>query len=183
MTPLQVIHRVRDLYVDQYQLFVDLMLKEFGTGAAEVQLRTPEETELYRSLMRSDFMARKDGTIFVRAFSADRALEFEKFRLSIGGRIISVENLRWDNAQIHHDLPRLPESAIDNWFEHHFDPGDTRYDQARRFGSYVHSLAIVSGYLSLDFGSAPVDALTSLVQLLADAGARTIEIGQPNAAN
>lgn len=184
MTPLELVHRVRDHYVAQYQAFVDLMLEEYGVGTAEVQFHGQEGSALHRQVMRSDFAAKKDDHLFVRVFVPDLMLEFPPFQLPIGsGTSAIVEALRWDSAEIDHGLPALPEGAIEAWFDEHFDPDDSRYDEARRLGSYVHSLAIEPGRLSIDFGSAPVEALTDLLGLLARAGARTIVVRLPRAPN
>jgi hypothetical protein len=182
MTPLELVHRVREHHVDQYQVFAHSMFEEFGVGAAEVQFHGQEWGALHRQRMRSDFAAKKDDHLFVRMFVPDLVLEFPPFQLPVGsGTSAIVEALRWDNAEIDHGLPALPEGAVDAWFDQHFDPSDSRYDEARRFGSYVHSLAIEPGRLSVDFGSAPVEALTDLLGLLAQAGARTIVVRLPRA--
>ena len=184
MTPLELIQRVRDHYVDQYQVFVDLMLEELGVGAAEVQFFGQQWSRLHRQLMRSDFAAKKDDQAVVRMFVPDLMLEFPPFHLPMdGGATVVVESLRWDNVEIEHSLPGLPENAIEAWFDQHFDPSDSRYDETRRFGSYVHSLGVEPGCLQVDFGSAPVEALTDLLQILSEAGATTITLRLPSVPN
>ena len=75
--------------------------------------------------------------------------------------------------KIQHDRLK-PLSGLNTWFEQWFDTEDKRYDKDAELCEVIHSLLVEPDRLSIDFGSAPVTALSELLNLLEQEGAKNI---------
>ena len=164
--------QVRDHYVAQFEAFVAEQ-ERLHPGGAEIKAQLPGGTFLrHRICIDYVVKATEQGV----EFQPDKYLRFEPFSGSYGNARLTIEQLRWGDVLIDHDLPAPPERTLDNWFERWFDPDDARFDPDAAVGHIIHSVLIEPGLVSVDFGTAPVEAFWQLLDLLEEAGARKIRV-------
>jgi hypothetical protein len=173
MDLLALIERVRNHYVDQFEIFVERQEQDATRGHAEVKFLIPEPTALHRRFACIDFVKNDDGVEAV-LFEPEHVLQFAPFSGVFGRMTLGVEALRWDVVAVHHDLPVAPQ--LDKWFQRWFDPEDERHDPSARLGGIIHSLNVIPGVVSIDFGSAPAEALWQLLEHFDMAGAKRLTI-------
>jgi hypothetical protein len=169
----ELTQRVRDHYVAQFLAFVEKQERAGHDGAAEVKFQL-QGGRVFRHLMCVDFVAGADKQVV--AFQRENYLRFEAFSGSYGNARLAMERLRWDDVVIAHDLPAPPERALGSWFQRWFDPDDQRHDPSAEAGQVIHSLVIAPGRMTVDFGTAPVEAFWELLDLLEEAGARNLRV-------
>lgn len=167
-----LVGRVRGHYLEQFWELADQASARCTNGTAElkIQLNKPS-SDLYRGLWCVDY-ATNDGKIEVKEFAVDKFLMFDPVTFDCGRATLLVDHLRWDDVVIEHDLPDLPADAIEEWFEHWFDPEDAVMRQTE----IIHSLHLTPGRVSIDMGTAPAEALYDMLGLLEHGGARTLRI-------
>ena len=172
-TATELTRRVRDHYVAQFQAFIEEQERSDSVGVAEVKFQL-QGGRLYRHLMCVDFVAKAEKQVV--EFLPGKYLRFDAFSGSYGNARLSIQQLRWNDALISHDLPTTPESALESWFQRWFDPDDERHDQNAALGNVIHWLAIAPGIVTVDFGTAPVEAFWEMLDLLEEAGARKLRV-------
>lgn len=168
--------RVRDHYLEQFWKLADQTSKQCIVGTAELKLGLNGPSEFYKNCYCVDY-ATKDGEIGVVEFAVDKFLMFDPVTFDCGRATLLVDHLRWDDVVIEHDLPDVPADAIEEWFEHWFDPDDA----AMRQTEIIHCLRLTPGSIGIDMGTAPPDALIDMLELLERAGARNLRITAGNA--
>ena len=188
MEVIELVAKVRDHFVEQFGAFVERQQSDCKLGSPEVKLELSEPSEYFERLYCVDFIKptldededadddeaeAPDGVVdFQPAFY----LEFEPTTGTYGAMEVSIEQLRWDDVAIYHDLKSLPGEQIEEWFEFWFDPDDARYDPEARFAETIHALLLEDGVANIDFGTAPVAAFWDMLELLETAGARQVRI-------
>lgn len=168
-----LIERVRQHYVEQFEVFIDRQEQDASLGHAEVKFLIPEPTVLFRRFMCVDFV-RNDNGVEAVTFEPEHILRFEPVSGSFGAMRLVVEALRWDIVVVHHDLPKAP--TLDSWFQRWFDPDDERHDPSARLGGIIHSLTVEPCCISIDCGTAPSEALRQLLEGIELAGAKRVTI-------
>jgi hypothetical protein len=164
---------VREHYIDRFESFIDRQEEGCVRGHAEVMFEIPGSPDLHRNLTRVDFVKNDNGVEAV-FFEPEHVLSFEAFSAVLGAMAVEMESLRWDGVVVHHDLVGIP--PLDMWFQRWFDPNDERRDSTARLAGFIHSLSISPACVSVDFGTAPANALLQLLERLEAAGARKITI-------
>lgn len=133
-----LVGRVRDHYLEQFWELADQVSKQCTVGTAELKLGLNGQSELYKNCYCVDYATSDDGKIGVVEFAVDRFLLFDPVTFDCGRATLLVDHLRWDDVLIEHDLPDVPADAIEEWFEHWFDPDDA----AMRQTEIIHSLSL-----------------------------------------
>ena len=189
MDVVDLVTRVRDHFIEQFGAFVEQQEDACKFGSPEVKLQMSPDSALYEQLYCVDFIKpsgeadesdEDDGEELdedeinegMVDFQPGFFLEFDPTSGTFGSMAVEIEQLRWDDVIIRHDLEPLPEDRIAEWFELWFDPEDERYDPEARFGGIIHSLLVEPGLISVDFGTAPVNAFWDLLELLESSGAK-----------
>jgi hypothetical protein len=163
--------RVRDHYLEQFWELADQASERGTNGTAELKIGLNGQSEFYKNRYCVDY-ATNDGEIKVVEFVVDKFLMFDPATFDCGRATLLVDHLRWGDVVIEHDLPDVPADAIEEWFEHWFDPDDA----AMRQTEIIHCLHLTPGMVSMDMGTAPPDALYDMLGLLEKAGARNLRI-------
>lgn len=167
---------LRNHYVDQLQAFVAEQHGRFARGASEVKLQLAPESQLFARLYCVDFIGDSGQGHSVQELVPENALEFDRFSVPVGLAYVSVESMGWDDVVLEHDLEIVPEDELQNWFGQWFDPEDARHVAGAAVSEVIHSLLVAPNRLSIDLGTAPVDAFLAMVELLGRAGARSITV-------
>jgi hypothetical protein len=174
MDVITFISRIRDHYIQQFQAFAADQRRNCKQGAAEVKLQL-DEGDLFQRLYCADFI-KNDGDRVVVELQPESVLAFEPFSIPFGAASLSIEHLRWDDVLLYHDVAELPPQDLANWFHRWFDPNDERFDRDAPLSNVIHSLLVKPGVLSIDFGSAAIEALRDLLELIEAAGATAIRV-------
>lgn len=170
-----LVARVRDHYVQQFASFASEQRQTCVRGAAEVKFQLSEDSGLFQRLYCVDFV-RNDESVEPVEFQPEYALTFDEISSSFASAMLSIQNLRWDDVVIGHDVSSLPEIELSQWFRVWFDPDDDRHDPDAALSETVHSLTIQFSVLNVDFGTAPPGAFWELLALLEAAGATAIRV-------
>jgi hypothetical protein len=173
MDAMNLVGRVRDHYVAQFVVFADEQRQSCTRGGSEVKLQLGEKSTLFWQLYCADFL-KDEGEVL--ELSPERVLSFNTIIGSVGRARVSIESLRWDDVQIHHDIVDLPSDNISEWFQMWFDIDEKRHQPGAQLSEIIHSLLVQPGMISVDFGTAPTDAFWDMLALLEGAGATDMRI-------
>ena len=169
----EAVERARNLYVEQLRGFISEHKATGKRGASEVKLQLPPAKRLFQNITCVDYLENdKDGVIAID-MRADRVLAFEPTLLRHGDLSVRLSDLRWDDIIIHFDGAAPDLTA---WFDCWFDPDEKNFDANAELTGRIHSLIAEDGHISVDFGSAPVDALFDLLQVMSSAGIKAITL-------
>jgi hypothetical protein len=185
MDVIDLVAQVRDHFLNQFGAFVERQQELCPFGSPEVKLQLSETSGVYQRLYCVDFIkpaeeddeddeAESEGGVV--EFQPEFFLEFEPTSGGFGAMAVTIEELRWHDVVFYHDLPKLPDELIAQWFEAWFDPEDERYDPESRFAGIIHTLLLDYGEVSVDFGTAPVEAFWDMLELLEASGAKNVRI-------
>ena len=175
--PEKFVTHMRDHYVAQFKAFVDEQRRSCAQGASELKLEPNSTTELFQNLYCVDFIRRDGEDYQILELGPGDMPCFDAIFASLGAAALSIEPLRWNDVVVRHDLASTPIDEVARWFRRWFDPEDEWVDPNADLSGVIHSLLIKPGALSVDFGTAPVDAFWEMLGVLGRAGARNIQIG------
>jgi len=135
-----------------------------------IDLPKPDESQECYRLYRVDVVGVRDGktvaqetNVQLRDVPSDGQLASSKIRL--------VNPMVWNGLEFRVADSEIPDAELTNWIRYWLDIDDTRYRDGQRFQSVIHNATRPtiedSGFaLSVDFGSAPTEALDELLRLL-----------------
>ena len=171
---------LRGHYVGQLQAFTAAQRGLFERGASEARLQMRPESAIYRHLYRADFVGDSGEGPCFRELVPDDALAFDRVTMRLGLAYVSVTAMSWDDCVITHDLETGAEAqlqpALELWFGKWFERGEEGHLPETATADAVHSVLVSPGRLSTDLGTAPVEALIELLELLVEGGALSIGI-------
>jgi hypothetical protein len=173
---------LRAHYMARYERAVAEVRATMSTVAAEIMLEVPNETEpqlLYR-IMRADIIGTTTEGPQITEVNVD-VLDPPKGDLAGFGIPITLRPAVWNGLELVVDGEPPADDVLLRWIAEWVDVDDQRYVASETFQGVVHSVLrprqIASGYwTSIDFGSAPTEAVVRLIELLRPT-ARAIEIG------
>jgi len=171
----QFVERVREHYVAQFRAFLESMRDDGTPGAGEVMLELSEASGVFGRRYRIDYVRQAERPE-IKEFYPGRFVAFEPFTIGFGGAQASFEQLYWNDVTVRHDLPVLPEAALETWFARWFDPGEERRIPDPALAEAMHSVIVRPGMITIDFGTAEAEALWALLAMLEGAGATAITI-------
>ncbi len=169
----ELLSLARDSYVGQFVTFVDQQLLSGAPGTSEVKLQL-DGSALYRQYYCVDFLSDAGDKPAIE-LAPDEEVTFDPVEVTLGEMEMSVSRLQWNDVVIATGGPVDPRD-LEDWFEDWFDPDDTTFDPDTRFSGNIHSLLIEGENLSVDLGTAPVEALIELLVLLETLGYRKLRI-------
>lgn len=171
----QFVEQVREHYVAQFRAFVESMRDDGTPGAGEVMLQLSEASGVFGRRYRIDYV-RQAARPEIKEFYPGRFIAFEPFTIEFGATRATFEQLHWNDVVIDHDLPMLPDGALEAWFARWFDPGEERRAPDPAPAEAMHSVIVRPGVITIDFGTAEAEALWALLAVLEGAGARALHI-------
>ena len=179
MQPDNLIERIREHYVPQLADFIDRQRKALGRGAGEVKFDWGAGSLHYRNFSCIDFAAGGESPRFIE-FGATRWLAFDPLTTTVARSLsMNITTMRWDNVRIEHDAARVDETRLSRWFEHWFDPEDSRYVQGAELGDIIHRITLEPWAIEVDFGSSRPDSFWGLVDVLHSSGASQLRVSFP----
>jgi hypothetical protein len=164
---------VRDHYIEHFRVFVTLLQDKGKRGAAEVKFSLSDDSPLFGRIHCSDYVENDDGHLTVHWLAPDEKLAFEEFTQSIGGALVEVRSMYWDDVVVSFDGIH-PDYT--KWFDSWFDPDDRDLDVNAEFSGKIHSLSVGERDVVVDFGTSPPQALFDLLDLIISAGSTRLAL-------
>lgn len=189
----QLIQERRDLHVAAFRDAIQQARQRYGHGTAEDAFAASELPFPYGEVFCSDFVTFGGRSMTVLDFNIPHEPFSKPVCCDLGGAFLSVESLNWGATHIHHDASSIRERKLKHWFDYWFPSEDeVELDEdgweheeveaadSRRedpdVGGIIHLLEVRDGLLTIDFGTAPADAMWDLLDVLRGSGARHIRV-------
>ena len=189
---LTLVSQVREHYLKALLSCFEEFKASHLPCALEVMFELKSLESLPFRLYRVDMAANIGGEAALREVDPSTHLSFEPFKLDAGrGLIAAVHPIVWNDISIKTDL-RLPDEPIEAWAMRWLDMDDHHAQDENGLQGVIHSVSRddtgeEGTALTVDFGSAPAEALKELIELLRTFGASyiTLQSGRvlPNAAS
>jgi hypothetical protein len=175
-------HELRAYYMSRFERALAEPRPEFGHVAAEVMLEVPVrgESELLYRVYRPDIMGKTGKGPTIIEVNVEPLVPQTTNLDGFGIPIVLLPAV-WNGIEFVVDGPLPFEAKLLPWIAKWIDIDDQRYVEGQAFQSVIHNCLrpAVRGSryrTSVDFGSAPVEAVFELIEILKP-GARSIEIG------
>ncbi|MPL95840.1 hypothetical protein DFO80_13432 [Rhodobacter sp. 140A] len=165
---------LRSAYLVEFEDAYEQRRSELGAIHSEVAFEISGDT--YRHIYVVDFVAEeggKKGVIEVnpseQAYASGGPFVYEGVTVSFG-------RASWDGMtfELSPVTPQL--HGFEPWFDRWVNLDGQYPVVGGHHSGVIHSAVLGDGYLEIDFGTAPVDALTGLLQILAENGVREVEV-------
>jgi hypothetical protein len=172
---------VRERYLEALLESLAAFTDEHQLSAPEVMFELQRDEPLPYRLYRADMAANNDGSPMVQDVNPSTHLSFEPFGVEFTeGVTAAVNPFFWNDlgVQINTTMPGEP---VEDWAMRWLDMEDRSPNDEHGLQGVIHSIVredAVDGstLLTVDFGSAPVEALRELIELALNAGASHISI-------
>ncbi len=174
MDSTDFVAQLRDHYVDQFLEFAERQRKDSTKGASEVKLQLSDESGIFDHLYCVDYIKNEPPEIV--ELQPENILTFDPISGGFGKSSLLIEHLRWDDVIIYHDVDKLPDLELSQWFTKWFDPKDTRHNADSEVGDVIHSLVVGPKSVNIDFGTSQPTAFWDMLALLEAAKATSIRI-------
>jgi hypothetical protein len=186
----QHFERIREHYCDAFKRGVTDRVRDPSAWLVEHTFGPPQEDgEAGPSLpMRHDLISLVEGQIAgVLVIRPKTASVFERFMDEGNGLQLLVSPFTWDQCLLLvQDLDQeAGEQPLLDWFDRWFNPEALKPPGESGIRGVIHSMLLSASdepgttVLEIDFGTAPVAALTELFDVLRDAGATSIVLCAP----
>jgi len=174
----------RSHYLQHYRAALTRYREEFTPSAAEVTIertgsKEPRPYCYYRLDLASGAVSPPNLTeVNIDPHTSLAPTVFEPRP----GLRVTLSSFVWNGVEFVADAPPADPSCIASWVEHWLDLNDAKPTDADGLAGVVHSVTSPSvdanGWsFSVDFGSAPVDAVRELLARLHEAGLKTLRVG------
>jgi len=176
---LTLAEQIRSHYLLSYLSGLEKFRALTQPSAAEVMLEMPGEAALAFRLNRADFASQTGGEF--HEVNVETYLEFEPFRESDpSGMELTVFPLTWNSIEFRGTFS--PDTQpIEGWALKWLDRSQSRPADSHGLSGVIHSVnrfideTGAIGYC-VDFGSASVQALSELLDVLNNMGATRVEV-------
>jgi hypothetical protein len=176
---------VRESYLRAFFESLDAFLTRQADAATEVLFESPSDDALPFRVQRADMVADLDGTPQIEQVTPTAHLGFEPFGVELAEHLtVAMQPFVWNEVALRANIT-LPVEPVENWALHWLDlEGQMSPDEHGLLG-VIHAVLREddmdgSTLLTVDFGSAPVDALGQLLDLAFAAGATHVAIHSPS---
>lgn len=167
--PLQPI---RDHFLDSFRNSVAKARDELDQFATELLLELPslKHPDYCYRLYRADIVGKRDEKSVIREVPVN-GKEVSNWQSTLRARLSVDAPIVWYGIEFDVIGARPDEAALLDWSSRWMDISDSRYDESAEFQQVVHSVTppriTESGFtISVDFGSAPIDAFDELTGVL-----------------
>jgi hypothetical protein len=159
---------IRQDYINQFQKFIsDCSANK--EGQPEIKLQLNGESGLHRDLYCADYITAGDNPEITELQPAHQT-EFDQLVTLFEGISVTFKSMRWDFVVITVYGAVIHPSLFNMWFEKWFDPEGQHQEPNVELSGTIHSLSLDEFTVSLDLGTAPVEALWEFLDTLKKAG-------------
>lgn len=170
---------VRKSYLDVFRPALLENRKEHGAVASgtEVLMRYGDEAGLLRNLARIDFATKNN---FIEINTENTTNLPSRITLE-SGLEVKISPLVWNGIEIDSVVFDVNDREILDWFDNWIDTAEVKHEDEFGLRGVIHQVHIQptdgKTNLSVDFGSAPIEAALEFFQKLSAMGNREISIG------
>lgn len=156
-------------------------MDEHSSSAAEVMFERQVDEALPYRLYRADMASNDDGTPQITDVNPSTHLSFEPFGIEFMQDVTaSVRPFVWNDLGIRSNTT-LPAEPVEEWAMRWLDMEDQLSKDEHGLQGVIHAIVREdaddgSTLLTIDLGSAPVDALQELIELALSAGVTHLSI-------
>ncbi|WP_136441182.1 hypothetical protein [Pacificoceanicola onchidii] len=148
-------------YLERFEAgLAELQTKHAGVQA-EVGFELSQKAEVYKKLYVVDALT-EDGSVV--EFAPSEMNYSPRGNYGYKSLEISAAPLTWDAICLSPVTSDLP--GFEKWFTHWLDIEAKRYDVEAGHGAAIHSVVFNGEAACIDFGTAPIAAMTDLLDLL-----------------
>jgi hypothetical protein len=176
---------VRESYLRAFFESLDTFSAQYADAATELLFELPSDEALPFLVQRADLMADLDGEPQIQQVATTTHLGFEPFGVELAEHLtVAMQPFVWNEVALRANIA-LPVEPVENWALHWLDlEGQMSRDEHGLLG-VIHAVLREdemdgSTLLTVDFGSAPVDALRELVELAFSSGATHVSFHSPS---
>lgn len=176
---------VRQRYLQVYRARLSKFLEEHHPAAGELLIELQRDAALPYRLYRADMVTSEGGQVAVHELVTDTFLQFTPFGVEMADHVTAaVHPFLWSEVELHANTVLLPE-PVESWALRWLDLDDAHPQDEDGLQGVIHSVlrddgADGSTLITVDFGSAPVDALKELIELAYACGASHVSILSPS---
>jgi hypothetical protein len=186
-----LLNQVREFYLDHFREVVKEKRRVPRTTLiAEPALRQPGgQVARQGSLklpVRTDLVVNSTGAKDTMQVATENSLGFDPVTVDWATLKLELAPFHWEQCQAHvHGLPsQVDWHPVIDWYERWFDEFDRKVALKKSFQEVVHGLGDPVSHngettLTVDFGSAPITAFEEFLDALAQMGATSGIIGEP----
>ncbi|NRR34107.1 hypothetical protein HSX11_28415 [Oxalobacteraceae bacterium] len=176
-----VLNLIREHYMAAYMEAICEFSQEIPPSVPEVLFEFGAERAYAFRLYRIDLVSNINGKAKMREINRETYLSFaEKTFMPVPGLKLSLSPIAWNGVEITSNV-NPSWKKLEEWTLRWIDVKDLHTQDKVGLQGVIHSVTapeMSEGYstFSVDFGSAPVAAIESLLQLLADLGATEVQM-------
>jgi hypothetical protein len=180
-TFLSLAEQVRSHYLKGYLESLSEFRSSHSPSAPEVMFELPREAPLAFKLYRVDMGSNSSSGFKVKEANLETHLEFEPFReRGASGLELTVFPIAWNGVEFQGDFTSDTE-LLEQWALKWLDAEDQHQQNEHGLQSVIHSVTKLEEQdglvgFSIDFGSAPVEALSELLAVFGSMGATSIKV-------
>lgn len=180
---MQMLDAARENYLSIYLRALSEARGAHDVAMPEVKVETTEEKlrKPYRYYTLDIFCRRgdKSGPIEVNIAAASA---FAPVRESWQGLDVTLHPFVWNGLEFRLDGELADDAGLIAWMDKWMDIADKKPKDENRLSQIVHNVTqpqrTQGGWsFSVDFGSAPLDALVELIEVVRASGAKKLELG------
>ena len=171
------LERVRTYYFDHFRTFIARQKANCVLGGPEVKFELSGSDAVFRHLYCADFVKNDDGATDIVEFQPERRLDLAPLNTEFGFMDLKVDAFSWDKLVVEWAPNVLSAQALNDWFEHWFDLSGRRRDRDSEFAECIHCVVLTDGSLTIDLGTAPIDAVLSLLETMEQEGVERVRLG------
>ncbi|MER9017198.1 hypothetical protein [Mesorhizobium sp. M0898] len=171
----ELVRLIRQKYVDYFVTAAGELARNCqGSHATEIKFSNVDS--FYRNFIAVDFVS-NDGQPNPQFINSDSYVKFSPdIHAAMGGMDVLISPFRWDEIHFKFPINELDGDLFDEWFRGWFDIDGER-ETSETVGNVIHSAQLLDRQLTIDFGTAEVDAFWHLLQILNRSGVHSLAIG------
>ena len=176
MTLEAYLEKVRAFYVERLRGFIERQKGAVTLGGPEVKFELSGTDAVFRRLYCADFVKNDGGHTEIVEYQPDRRLDLAPLNTEFGFMDVQVEGFSWDKFVIEWSPDALTADGLNEWFEMWFDPAGRRRDRDAEFAECIHCVVLTEASLTIDLGTAPVEAVLALLEVMEQEGCERVRI-------
>jgi len=154
-------------------------------SSLEVMFELQRAVALPFRLFRADMASNVNGEANIQEVNLNSHLSFETFvEESVFGLTVEVQPMHWNDVEVYANA-QIESTAFEEWALKWLDLEDKHATSADGLQSVIHSITfheqeIGCSRVTVDWGSAPLEAIEELLQLLSAKGATIARLSTPS---
>ena len=175
----EILNKHREYYLEKFSNYVNSIDDPIIELLIEMPYEEPEE--IFR-LFRYDLATKGKEAPNLKEFNADGYLNHQELNFSVNGKTIILAPIGWNGVDITLDNHSTDISNIVVWATKWLDSKDEKVQDSNKLQGVIHNISKPEKEddkttFSVDFGSAPTEAVLELLDILSkDSKATNIKL-------